>query len=498
MTELARVPGVSAQVERGEIPEVVELGNVLKALFTKLELSQRQFAKRIGLDPSAVSRYFSGKKLPPKHFVKQLVEVVEDEHGAPVTVEVKETLHATWLVALKECDPAEHRLEVLRADLARSRRETERANRTVEALHRMLEEKEAQLQENADGLARLQLDWSAERTGVAAELEALRADLRDAQRHREAAEERSRELKERVLRLEEELAGRTAVGPLPLYALKGQLLAMWEDGDFSAAARDLTEAAWARPPEEVLDLADWLVAEGHEAQLAPFVMDVGRLRPDEEVVRIALDVFARKEWPLSVRHRLSDWFEAGLTPRMGDYGALARFVRGLGKGAGSRELSDRLVGATLRHATEPSAVVLLITQVPGTGRLPFTARALGRTRRRETRFVLEVAAGLFEAGLVQIADDVLTEALRYVSYRNGSVEAALRSLDGHVRVEVFTCVAQAGQGLRSRFAKLLYEGPDPALLDELVDRWTPEALDEVGLHYGTSAGLGRYLAARRR
>lgn len=248
VSEVVRSPANSSEVERGEIPELAALGTMLRGLFSTLGVSQRQYAHRVHLDPSAVSRYLSGRRVPPRHFVDRLISEVEAERGNPITLEVGEKIETTWLTALKACNPDEYQLENLRTDLARSRRDTERANRTVEALQLLLEQKESQVRAASRELARLESDWAADRADAARaeiesqrdresvvasrdallrEIENLRNDLREAERLRSEAEEHSRELREKVMQLEADLAERGAVGQVPLEVFKAQLERMW-------------------------------------------------------------------------------------------------------------------------------------------------------------------------------------------------------------------------------------------------------------------------------
>ena len=97
---------------------------MLRDLFNTLGISQRQYAKRISVHPSVVSRAFGGQRMPTKHFIEQLISEVESERGGSVTPEARDAIRVKWLMALKETDPAEFQLESLRGELARSRRDT--------------------------------------------------------------------------------------------------------------------------------------------------------------------------------------------------------------------------------------------------------------------------------------------------------------------------------------------------------------------------------------
>ncbi|MCZ0981683.1 hypothetical protein O1L60_29805 [Streptomyces diastatochromogenes] len=222
MTEVARTQGSSSEIERGEVPEVAALGNALKELFTRLGISQSQYAYRVHLDKSAVSRYLAGRRVAPQDFIDRLVQEIEDHLGAPLQLEAKEALRGRRLEALRVCSPDEFRLEALRDELARSRRDAERAHRTIEALNALLDKKEAEARDAADDLTRLRLDWGAERAALARAREdllrqvaRLRQDLQDAEHLRAEAERQTRELRDHVLGLEEELCAGRRPRPAP-------------------------------------------------------------------------------------------------------------------------------------------------------------------------------------------------------------------------------------------------------------------------------------------
>ncbi|MFF4428082.1 helix-turn-helix domain-containing protein [Streptomyces sp. NPDC001513] len=58
------------------MPEVAELGNMLTDLFNALGVSQRAYAVRVHLDPSAVSRFLRGQRVATEDFVDRLIREV--------------------------------------------------------------------------------------------------------------------------------------------------------------------------------------------------------------------------------------------------------------------------------------------------------------------------------------------------------------------------------------------------------------------------------------
>ncbi|MFE6058192.1 helix-turn-helix domain-containing protein [Streptomyces sp. NPDC056431] len=416
MTEIARTQGSSSEIERGGVAEVAALGKVLAELFKRLGITQTQYAHRVHLDKSAVSRYLSGRRLAPQEFVDRLVREVEEHLGAPLQMEAKEALRNQRLEALRVCNPDEFRLESLRGELARSRRDTRRAERNIEALQTLLEKKEDEVRRLADDLTQLRLDWGAERADPAPtydllrEIARLRQDLEDAERLRAEAERHGEELRDRVLCLEEELSRRSpqAAGGLPLEAFKAQLAGLWEEENFPEAGRDLTEAAWSRPLDEVAELLVWLLGNGAgRAPAETFVVDVARLRPLEDVLAFAPGVLRRR--PVRIRQLWVAAVAARITRRNA-----AAVHQGLWD-AGTRPgvESDRVLAeAVIRVRSDEDAVALVVAALadtPAPEELTRVAKAFALGRPPD-RYGLRCTVGLAEAGRADVAALVLAAA----------------------------------------------------------------------------------------
>ncbi|NUQ98074.1 MAG: hypothetical protein HOY79_16510 [Streptomyces sp.] len=497
MTEVARSAVNSSEVERGEVPELARLGNMLRDLFNILGISQRQYAYRVGRVPSDVSRFLGGRRRPPRDFVDRLISEVETEQGAALTAEAREKIEATWLLALKACDPGEYRLESLRTELARARRDTERANRTVQGLQLLLEQKEAQVREAGRELAQLQLDWVAERAdatraeielcleresvttsreALLREIEDLKSTLREARRQWAETEERCRELRERVLRLEAELAERGAVAEVPLEAFKAQLELMWEEGSFPEATRELTEAAWARPVDEVVDLVRWLVEKGGGGSATAFVADVCRLCPVEVVLPVVEEFMAGYDKYLPDEHALVDAIAARVTVR--DVAAFCQGLADLGR-LGEHLSESVLTWAVLGVAAPSDAVDLIVQALTGRWSPDLFRAVAGEIAYLNAGrpFPYLVALGLFEAGQPEAANTILNEVIR--SSRRGRetpgeevgvLYSHLRKLDERSLRTLFAFItAQAPRETAERFAKEVHLGAalsgDRSLLD---------------------------------
>ncbi|WP_411109778.1 hypothetical protein [Streptomyces sp. c-19] len=472
MTEVARRQGAQGKasgIERGEVPEVAALGTVLTGLFTRLGIPQSQYAHRVHLDKSAVSRYLSGRRLAPQEFIDRLVREVEEHVGAPLQLEAKEAVRGQRLEALRVCNPAEFQLESLRGELARSRRDAERAHRNIEALHALLERKEAEVRDVSDDLARLRLDWGAER----AALDRLRQDLQDAEHLRTEAERESRELRDQVLRLEEELSRRrpaTASDDVPLELFKSQLMWMWDEEDLPEAARDLTEAAWSRPLEEVAELLRWLLECGEAPET--FAADVARLRPLDDVLAFAPEVVrlgrtrTRESWTAAVAARVTRRNAAVVFQGLRDAGT--RF---------DSEADRVLAEAVRRVRSDAEAVTLVTAALAGTAtpaRLTRLAEQLANGSRLD-RFGLRVSIGLAEAGRFDVAALVLATAAGRAPDRLGdNIDAlrlgrAVRELDDTGIDALFDLVAWLDDTtVMTTFTGRLAHADETALLDRLL------------------------------
>lgn len=304
MPEIDRPPADSSSLERGEVPEVADLGNTLTGLFNTLGVSQRAYAVRITLHPSVVSRYLRGQRVATQDFVDRLIREAENKLGSPLQEEARARLHDLRLAAVRATDPAAFELESLRREMERSQRAVERLIRQQEALHDLLEKREGEAARVRAELAQLHRDWaedSAEasrreldlraaadthtsaRDSLLGEITRLRADLADTAALKSDAETRCRELEDRVLAMEEEMAGlQEATGEGAELAI-GELLRHLErlrvGREVRALGRILAEAAWERPAEEIAEVLDWLQNAGEGVRAESMLRDVAQARP---------------------------------------------------------------------------------------------------------------------------------------------------------------------------------------------------------------------------
>ncbi|MFE6743354.1 hypothetical protein [Streptomyces tubercidicus] len=321
---------------------------------------------------------------------------------------------------------------------------------------------------------------SSSREALLREIGRLREDVREAERMRAEAVQHSSDLRERVLCLEKELSESRpagAAGEIPLEALKGQLLRMWEEENFPEATRDLTEAAWARPFDEVVELVDWLMGKDGGAKLNAFVADVCRLRPVEEVIR-----FARELDDLASDHPLVGWVAAAAS-RVTKRNVHRFYVELRGIGAPPARVGDRLLAAAVGLVTEPSeAVALLVNATTGmTPPLPLraTARAVVVGRLWDRTFPFVVVVQLVKEGQMFLASGIIHDLFKrhgVTGVRSGydpsRIFRGIEQLDTPTRDALFAFVAEMNSSRSAgEFAEVLFHGgrDDLRLLDQLLD-----------------------------
>jgi transcriptional regulator with XRE-family HTH domain len=124
LAELAAVARVSAlqplsPISEGVAAEIREFAETLRVLFGALGVSLNRLAALLHSDAGTVSRYLSGKRIPPPDFIDGLCKAVYDTKGSLVTAEVQELVHEQFLTALREYNPARYEVQRL-TDLLRA------------------------------------------------------------------------------------------------------------------------------------------------------------------------------------------------------------------------------------------------------------------------------------------------------------------------------------------------------------------------------------------
>jgi hypothetical protein len=163
------------------------LAEALRGVFGMLKTSLGDFAADCNRDKGAVSRYLSGKRVPPRQFIDVLVREalrVQGEVGVPASL--AENLRKLHLCALEAYDPHSaslqrledeirlhaSRKEALEIELARNRREIGRLRRqartTEEAREhdssQIVKDLERRLKEATDERRRAEMCLAMERT----------------------------------------------------------------------------------------------------------------------------------------------------------------------------------------------------------------------------------------------------------------------------------------------------------------------------------------------
>lgn len=138
LAELAAVACVSAQpltpIPDTVPPEMRDFAETLRLLFGALDMSLNRLAALLHSDPGTVSRYLSGKRIPPPDFIERLCKAVYDIKGALITEQVEEHVHRQFLVALREHNPARYEIQRLTDQLQVAAEEKRQYEITVTAL----------------------------------------------------------------------------------------------------------------------------------------------------------------------------------------------------------------------------------------------------------------------------------------------------------------------------------------------------------------------------
>jgi transcriptional regulator with XRE-family HTH domain len=217
LTALARfcAPRPLGAIGREAPAEVRIFAETLRILFGATGMSLNRLAALLHCDAGTVSRYLSGKRIPPPDFIDALCKAVYDVRGSLVTEQVHDLVHGQFLVALRAHDPARYEVQRLTDLLQLAAEEKQLHETTVAALEEAIASRNDRIYKlelqgrqlrsawaRAEGLLeeekgrRERLEQVME--GLHAEVRALKAQLVSAQRRAAAAEERCRELETRL------------------------------------------------------------------------------------------------------------------------------------------------------------------------------------------------------------------------------------------------------------------------------------------------------------
>jgi len=220
LTELTALARVSSLQPLSPIPddvlaEIRVFAGTLRVLFGALGMSLNRLAALLHSDPGTVSRYLSGKRIPPPSFIDGLCKAVYDAKGSLVTEQVHDLVHEQFLVALQVHNPARYEVQRLTDLLQVAAREKRQYEITVAALEEAIASRNDKIYELELEGRQLRSSWARterlleeekkhrERLQQAmdslyTEVSVLNSRLVSAQRRAASAEERCRELEARL------------------------------------------------------------------------------------------------------------------------------------------------------------------------------------------------------------------------------------------------------------------------------------------------------------
>lgn len=130
-----RSPGQPLAPIPGNVPPAArDFAMTLRVLFGALGMSLNRLAALLHSDPGTVSRYLSGRRIPPPGFIDGLGKAVYEARGSLVTPQVQELVHEQFLAALREHNPARYEVQRLTDLLQAAAREKRQYEITAAAL----------------------------------------------------------------------------------------------------------------------------------------------------------------------------------------------------------------------------------------------------------------------------------------------------------------------------------------------------------------------------
>ncbi|MDX3640338.1 ATP/GTP-binding protein [Streptomyces sp. MB09-02B] len=194
---VSRVRSVSlAPLKVGLPPERRALAEDLRRVFLTLGVSVRRYAARRHHDASSVTRYLSGDRVPPWHFVAGVIADVQ-EARIPLTPEAETALRDLHRAALKT-NRRSSEVQVLQDRLAEADEETRRITTRQRALEEALQDREVRLAEVRSRCRHLETRIEEQRLDHRAELAVWHGEYA-------RLEEECGDLQEQVIYLQEAL-----------------------------------------------------------------------------------------------------------------------------------------------------------------------------------------------------------------------------------------------------------------------------------------------------
>jgi predicted nucleic acid-binding Zn-ribbon protein len=187
-------------VDRTQVgPDRYALALALRELAQRLGVTLGRYAVRVPWDRSTLSRYFSGALVPPAEFVEQLIDDGNRETGTELTLATRDVVRKLHRTALRDTSPHSADLQDLRDKLAEADRESRHLRQEARLLREMVRSAHEHLDEHQTRLRQLEHVGAADRLAYRAELEQWSTDFESLRAERD-------ELQEALIRLTAELA----------------------------------------------------------------------------------------------------------------------------------------------------------------------------------------------------------------------------------------------------------------------------------------------------
>ncbi|MFD6182631.1 hypothetical protein [Streptomyces goshikiensis] len=322
MSEVARSEARSSELEISIIPEVAALATELTTLFKALGIPQQQYAVRVLLDKSTVSRILNGRRVAPQDFIDRLFLELERHLQVKVTDETKLQIRSMRMAALKKTNPGSYQLESLREELDRAHRAIKQLKRQQEALELLLDQRESAADEARREMAQLRADWIAEQQNsqnqnaelanrderlqdeqqkLSEEIENLKRQLIQVTDFKRSAEQESARLAERLLEVERELAHRLEEIGDQSFTLTpeeavAEILASYNEQRFHDAARTLSLSAAHFSAAEVVQLWFLIMERRRQLDAETLIRDALRFRSAEFCADIIESLLEQPSW----------------------------------------------------------------------------------------------------------------------------------------------------------------------------------------------------------
>nr|MDT0518443.1 hypothetical protein [Streptomyces sp. DSM 41633] len=171
-------------IDTGIHEEGRALAQALRTLFDALDISMRRYATRCHTDFGTVSRYLSGKRVPPWSFVKELLANVSEHRGQPTSDEAVRALRQMHARALGTGKGTRKVVE-LQQLLEEADQQVLEANSLERLLRQALREQEQQISQLTVELQSLRASRAQDRQSESKEVDLLFAGYQDLKDERE-------------------------------------------------------------------------------------------------------------------------------------------------------------------------------------------------------------------------------------------------------------------------------------------------------------------------